>query len=155
MIGAVLTAGKFGYAAFAGVDAFVDATAQYVVKLALRSRRVDHDAADEMVGLMRSRVPVDSGRLLNGITAREDGDAWIVEASAVRAEFDYARAVEFGHVVGHADPLGPPRARRSRAEHGGRADPEPFFLGSGEEVLRKRGRAMEEATVAAAREAGL
>lgn len=155
MIGVVLTAGRLGLAAYSGVEAFTNATLKFGLRLAIKSHGVDRDAGEEMAELMRERVPVDSGRLLNGISVSDDGDAVVVEASAVRGDFDYARSIEFGHDVGHGDPLGPPRHRRSRAEHGGHADAEPFFLSSADEVLESRGVAMDDVIAGAAQEADL
>ncbi len=155
MIGVVLSAGRLGLAAYSGVEAFAEAAIKFGLKLAIKSHGVDRDAGEEMAALMRERVPVDSGRLLNGITVREDGDAVVVEASAVRGDFDYARSIEFGHDVGHGDPLGPPRHRRSRAEHGGHAEAEPFFLSSADEVLESRGVAMDDVIAGAAQESDL
>lgn len=133
MIRALITAGQLG--AILHGDDLVKGLAKFGAKLALKARRANVDAGEEMVELMRSRVPVDSGRLLNGITLTEDeaGNV-IVEASAVRGDFDYARVVEFGR-----DDM----------------EAEPFFLTSAEDVLEERRRSVDDAIGDAAEESGL
>jgi hypothetical protein len=51
-----------------GLSTFYGQLAKYAVKLATRSHQAGIDAANEMVDLMKSRVPQDSGALLNGIS---------------------------------------------------------------------------------------
>lgn len=137
MIGGLITAARFGYAAVTGVDALVDSLAQYSVKMALKSRKVDDDAGDAMVAAMRADAPQLTGNLVNGITTRREGGVTVVEASALRTsggvEWDYAVFVEKGH---------------------GRAAAEPFFYDDAEQVLEARGDSLDDAMAAAAAESG-
>ena len=100
------------------------------------ARAIDGAAGAQMVAQMRADVAVDSGRLLNGITERQDGNATVVEAVAVRGDFDYARIVEFGR---HAD------AAFFSTSGGGEAAPEPFFYPAARDVLSGREPAMDAA----------
>lgn len=104
MIGGLITTAKFGWAAVTGVDALVDALAQYAVKVVLSSREVDAAAAAEIVSRAQAAVPQDTGLLFSGITYRQDGETWIVRASAIqtrgRYEQDYAFLVEHGTAAG-------------------------------------------------------
>lgn len=94
----------------------------------------DAQTGAEMVRAIRARAPVDRGALINGITEHVEGRSVIVEASALRDGFDYARAVEFGR---HATPA-------TFAENGdGGAPPHPFFLDTAFEVLEGREPAMD------------
>lgn len=129
-----------------GVERLSGQLAKYAVKLALRSDHLAEQAAAEMVDLMRSRVPQDSGALLNGITWRKEGRTVIVEASAVHPgqDYDYALAVEAGHHAGgtHADASlfedTTGRGFRSvRPSHPTEVPAQPFFWNSAREVLAK------------------
>ena len=105
MIGGLLTTAKFGWAAVSGVDAFVNAVAQYSVKMVLRSRDIDAAAAAEIVERAQAAVPRDTGRLFGGIEAHQDEDGtWTVTASAInprgRYYMDYAFLVEHGTQAG-------------------------------------------------------
>lgn len=179
MIRALLAAGQLG--AILHGDDLVRNLAKFGAKLALRSRKIDQEAGEGMVELMRSRVPVDTGRLLNGITStvREDGSV-VVEASAVRVSgtgresADYAGFVERGTRAGDrggrvsymADSSyfdlstgGAPgrsyrRKRRVYRSHPG-TEAQPFFFDSVEEVLAERGRSMDDAVGDAAGESDL
>ena len=107
MIGAAFTVGKLGYAAFSGVDAFVDATARFAVKLALKSRAADTSGAEAMVEEMRALVPQDSGRRYNGIGFEVlEGGTVEVFASAINPKdgVDYAGLVERGTRAGTRSP---------------------------------------------------
>lgn len=99
---------------------------------------IDGRASERMVEEMRAEVAVDSGRLLNGIRAYKDGDETVVEASAVRGDFDYAFMVEKGRVA-----------------DAGYFAPEPFFYPNVEEVLEERGRSMDDLIDGAASAEGL
>lgn len=154
-----------------GVPDVQAALLRFAVKLAFKTKKVDADAAAEMVDLMRSRVPRDTGRLYNGIEAhQEDDGTWLVEASAVhprgsKESADYARFVEFGTAPGtrgdrtsyvadegffSTDALGDGRFRgRARARtrkvyrtHAG-TPAQPYFFESAREVLEKRGISMQ------------
>lgn len=131
MIGVVMTASRFGYAAFTGIDAFVDATAQFAVKLALQSRAADTATAEAMVADMRGRVPQDTGLLWSGIAFELQSDGTVeVSASAVSPEggADYANFVEKGTL---------------------HMDAEPYFYGPAEDALARRGQSLEAAIDAA------
>lgn len=128
-----------------GVDRFTGMLGRLVLKLVARSGKVDADAAGDMVERMRAAVPVDSGNLLNGISSRQEGGATIVEASAVRGDFDYARVVEFGR---HAD--------ASYFEGGGEGfEAEPFFFPAVNDVLEERGQEMDDVIGVSAADVGL
>lgn len=101
MIGGLLTAGRFGWAAVQGVDALTDAFARYTVKIVLRSHAVDSDAADEIVRRAQAAVPRDTGRLYSGIKSSENDGVWTVVASATHGrgrwdDLNYAFLVEGG-----------------------------------------------------------
>lgn len=68
-----------------GVERISGQLAKYAVKLALRGDQASLHAAQAMVDLMRSRVPRDTGRLLNGIGYRREGALYVVEATADHA----------------------------------------------------------------------
>ena len=61
-------------------------------------QRNDEDAAQEMVDRMRADVPVDTGRLYNGISWRREDGSYVVEATAASHDrgADYAGFVERG-----------------------------------------------------------
>lgn len=167
MLGAAFTVGKFGYAAVTGLDAFVDTSARFAVKLALRSREIDLAAAEEMVREMRARVPRDTGRLFNGI-AFEVMEGGTVEVYAAAhnpwSGINYAGFVERGTRAGTrgrkasyvadsnyfilSTAAGPGRSYgRSRLQqrtHPG-TEAQPFFFPVAEEVLARRGLSLEEA----------
>ncbi len=121
-----------------GLDRIVGALVKFGVKLVIKSRLADEGAAEDMVGQMRADVPLDSGRLLNGITYEiEDNGTIVVTASAVHPggdDDDYARYVEFGTF---------------------RMDAEPFFMSAAREALERRGASLDDAVAAAAEEEGL
>lgn len=154
MIGGLITTGRFAVAGVLGADVFADAVGRYVVKLAFQSAQVDRSLGDEIVRQAQAKVPRDTGRLFNGITARQDeGGAVIVEASGVnpRDNFDYARALEFGHRTRRQADAGffsggdDGSALRGSRRSGSREVPaEPFFFPAAEEVLEKRGTSLEE-----------
>lgn len=99
------------------------------------ARAIDGTAGERMVAQMRADVAVDSGRLLNGITERQEGNATVVEATAIRGDFDYARIVEFGR---HAD-------ASFFSSGGGEVAPEPFFYPAARDALSGREPAMDAA----------
>lgn len=139
-----------------------------------KHRAVAAEALDEMLALMRERVPQDTGRLLSGITGEiQDGMA-TVEASAVREGpagegADYARFVEFGTRAGTrgrrspivadegffaASPFDETRGRRvTRQRKSYRTHPgtpaRPFFFNSASEVLARYRAAAAQAAVEA------
>lgn len=148
-----------------GVNIFVGKLVKYGVKLALNSGKVDEAAAVEMVSLMKSRVPVDTGNLLNGISYENSGGDITVTASAIKENsgVDYARFVEFGtHGNGavaddsffaDGSDAGTPLRRSSRRGHG--ATPaQPFFWNSAREVLAKRGQQLEDVVTQTKSETG-
>ena len=105
MIGGLVTAARFGWAAVSGVDALTDAFARYTVKMVLRSHEIDGDAAEEIVRRAQAAVPRDTGRLYSGITASENDGVWTVRASAVHGrgrwdDLNYAFLVEHGTRAG-------------------------------------------------------
>jgi HK97 gp10 family phage protein len=102
-----------------GLPTFYGQLAKYAVKLATRSHQVGIDAANEMVDLMKSRVPQDTGALLNGISWEEDDGEFTVSASAISptgSHADYAPFVEYGTQFN---------------------EPQPFFWNSADETLGK------------------
>lgn len=137
---------------FISVEGVEDVSGQLfalIPKIALKSASADHAAMRDMLELMRSRVPRDTGALYNGITGWWEGSVGVVEASAQRTSpagklsADYARFVEFGtkpHAVADGDFFdGDGSHRPSRAKGGHPGTPaEPFFFGSAFEVLEKR-----------------
>jgi len=148
-----------------GVNILVGHLVKYGVKLALNSGKVDEAAAAEMVSLMKSRVPVDTGNLLNGISYENSGGEITVTASAIKESsgVDYARFVEFGtddngavaedSFFADGSDAGTPLRRSSRRGHG--ATPaQPFFWNSAREVLAKRGRQLEDVARQTASEEG-
>jgi hypothetical protein len=128
-------------------------------KLAAGARQVDDGAAEQMVSLMKSRVPRDKGLLANGITAERQAEVWEVKASATRVSSggkpgaDYASFVEDGTKPGS-------RARRAAdrrfvdGQGGGHpgTDAQPFFWPSVREIEQRRGRAMNDFAEATAQE---
>lgn len=137
--------------------------------LELRTKKIDAGALDDMVSLAKSRVPVDTGRLLNGITGDDYEDYCEFRASAVHetgSQEDYARFVEFGTAAGQrgttnavaadegfysADPYStsPFRGRRKlRDRRVYRTHPgtpaEPFFYNSANDILAERRLKMQD-----------
>lgn len=124
-----------------GIERITGQIVKYGVKLALRSDQASEHAAQEMVELMRSRVPVDTGLLLSGITYAREGGMWVVRAVADRGGYDYALAVEAGHRAGGTVADGDLFADTTGA--GGRqvqsgpteVEAQPYFYGSAREAL--------------------
>ncbi|GAN52081.1 phage protein, HK97 gp10 family [Methylobacterium sp. ME121] len=145
-----------------GVDRISGQLAKYAVKLALKGDQASLHAAQEMVELMRSRVPQDSGLLLNGITYRREGGFYVVEAKADRGGYDYALAVEAGHHAGgqhadadfFADTTGR-GGRQVRPSQGSDVPGQPYFYGSAREALSDWSSELGASIGAAAREEGL
>lgn len=145
-----------------GIERISGQLAKYAVKLALRGDQASLHAAQGMVDLMRSRVPHDTGLLLNGIGYRREGGFYVVEATADHAGYDYALAVEAGHHAGglhadadfFADTTGR-GGRPVRASHETDVPAEPYFYGSAREVLAEWGRELGAGIGASAREEGL
>lgn len=149
-------------AGIVGVDRLSGQLAKYAVKLALRGDQASLHAAQAMVELMRSRVPQDTGLLLNGISYRREGAVYIVTATADRGGYDYALAVEAGHHAGgtmadadlFADTTGK-GGRRVRASHESDVPGQPYFYASAREALSEWSRDLEAGLAASAREEGL
>jgi hypothetical protein len=165
-----------------GVDNLVASLVKHGVRLALRSGEADAGAMEEMLELMRERVPERTGLLLNGIEGAVADGVATVTASAVRTSgsgkesADYARFVEFGTkagVRGRSQPVAdaqyfevdlvdgyrrrrqPARAtRRSQRSHPG-TPAQPFFFNSAREVLERRQDRMDAAADGAAADVGL
>lgn len=145
-----------------GVDRISGQLAKYAVKLALKGDQASLHAAQEMVELMRSRVPVDSGLLLNGIGYRHEGGLYVVEATADRGGYDYALAVEAGHHAGgthadadfFADTTGK-GGRQVRESSESDVPGQPFFYGSAREALSDWGSELGASIGSSAREEGL
>jgi hypothetical protein len=133
-----------------------------VVRVELRQRKRDSDALSEMIETARGLVPVDTGRLLSGITGENFETYSEFRASAVHegGGADYARFVEFGTRAGEASVASPISAhegffasdqfgetgmrgvaivknRRSRRTHGGTAA-QPYFFPAANKVLGNR-----------------
>lgn len=143
-----------------GVERITGQIVKYAVNLALKSDAASEEAAREMVELMRSRVPVDTGLLLSGITYRREGNMWVVEASADKDGYDYALAVEAGHRAGgHADAdfFEDTTGRGGRQVSSGPTEVEaqPYFYNSAREALAEWRANLGQASGGAAREAGL
>lgn len=149
-------------AGIVGVERISGQLAKYAVKLALKSDQATLHAAQEMVELMRSRVPVDNGLLLNGISYHLEGGFYLVQATADRGGYDYALAVEAGHHAGgdvadgdlFEDTTGR-GGRQVRASSGTDVPGQPFFYGSAREALSDWASELRAAGGAAAREEGL
>ena len=145
-----------------GVDRISGQLAKFAVKLALKSDQASLHAAQEMVELMRSRVPVDSGLLLNGIGFHREGGFYVVEATADRGGYDYALAVEAGHHAGgthadadlFADTTGK-GGRQVRESHESDVPGQPFFYGSAREALSDWSSELGASVGSSAREEGL
>jgi hypothetical protein len=148
------------------------ALSKVALKMLAKAHKIDSDALDEMVSLARSRVPVDTGVLLNGITGEITDEGCEFRASAVhtsvkgKASADYAHFVEFGHNAGPAtfanlitaDDVFAGRAsefRRAKASRGSKTiAPQLFFYNSANEALEKRGLAMQDVIAQSAAEDG-
>lgn len=142
-----------------GWDSVAVSLGKLVLKMGYAIEHVDHDALDEMVTLAQSRVPVDTGRLKNGITGEVVDGVCEFRASAVHEDKaggeDYARFVEFGTQAGTygasqivvadggyygGDVFMPARSARRRVAyrtHGG-TEAQPYFYNSAHEVLARR-----------------
>lgn len=145
-----------------GTERVVGQLVKFGVKLALKSHGVDQGAAQEMVDLMKSRVPQDTGRLLNGITMSEEDGMITVEASAVReGDADYARFVEFGtkaSAVADEEYFGSGASAGSdlrKRGHYGDTPAQPFFWNSAKETLAKWGHQLSDVIDQSATEEGL
>lgn len=145
-----------------GIERITGQIVKYAVGLALKADNASEQAAREMVELMRSRVPQDTGLLLNGITYRRDGKTWVVEATADRDGYDYALAVEAGHRAGgivadaglFADTTGA-GGRAVRAAGPTDVAAQPYFYDSAREALSDWASGLRAGATASAREAGL
>lgn len=165
-----------------GLDNLISGLVKHGVRLALRSSEADAGAMEEMLALMRQRVPERTGLLLNGIEGDIVDGVATVTASAIRTSgsgresADYARFVEFGTkagVRGRSQPVADAQYfevdlvagyqrrrkpaypnRRSQRTHPG-TPAQPFFFNSAREVLEKRAERMDGAADAAAADAGL
>ena len=145
-----------------GTERVVGQLVKFGVKLALKSHGVDQSAAAEMVELMKSRVPVDTGRLLNGITMSEDDGMITIEASAARdGDADYARFVEFGTKASavadedfFASGASAGDGLRKRG-HYGDTPAQPFFWNSAKETLAKWGHELSDVIDRSATEEGM
>ena len=125
-----------------GIESITKQVVSYAVKLALKSDDAGEKAAREMVDLMRSRVPQDSGLLLNGITYHREGKMWVVEATADRDGYDYALAVEAGHRAGGTvadaslfDDTTGAGGRAVRSSGPSDVEGQPYFYNSAREAL--------------------
>jgi hypothetical protein len=125
-----------------GIERITKQVVQYAVKLVLKSDDAGEKAAREMVDLMRSRVPQDSGLLLNGITYHREGKMWVVEATADRDGYDYALAVEAGHRAGGTvadaslfDDTTGAGGRAVRSAGPSDVEGQPYFYNSAREAL--------------------
>lgn len=154
-----------------GFDAWLKSIVAIVPRMALKAHKADRGFVDEMVELAKGRVPVDTGRLLHGIEARDVGDHMVeFRAAAVHddkpnSKEDYAHFVEFGMTRGS---IGAPvvadatfftnyravfgnarqakRNRKSYRNSSGTA-PQPFFYNSAADVLAKREMTMADVVV--------
>lgn len=165
-----------------GLENIVASLVKHGVRLALRSHEADAGTMDEMLALMRERVPRDTVRLYNGISGEiEDGVA-TVTASAIRVSGSGKKSIDYAFLVEHGTQAGvrgrsqqvadanyfavdmttgtatrrrPTRStRRSQRTHPG-TPAQPFFYNSAREVLERRQERMEAAADAAAEDAGL
>ncbi|TFZ59321.1 HK97 gp10 family phage protein [Methylorubrum sp. Q1] len=171
-VGDLLSYGKIGWGAVSGVDAFANALAQYSVKLVLRSKSIDAEAAADIVERAQAAVPRDSGRLFGGIQAQLADDVWTVSASAInprgRFDMDYAFLVEHGTQAGvrggrrggtvqvggrsRAGAFNPETGRRYRVANANRTSarthpgtqPQPYFYPAVDAVMEERGQRQAE-----------
>ncbi|MGX5777470.1 HK97 gp10 family phage protein [Methylorubrum zatmanii] len=166
-VGDLLSYAKIGWGAVSGVDAFAEALARYSVKLVLRSKDIDAEAAAEIVERAQAAVPRDTGRLFGGIQASLEDGIWTVTASAInprgRFEMDYAFLVEHGTQAGvrggrrggtaaiggrsRAGAFNPETGRRYRVANANRrsarthpgTQPQPYFYPAVDAVMEERG----------------
>jgi len=150
-----------------GTDRVLGHLVKFGVKTALGAHKIDASAGAEMVELMKARVPVDTGNLLNGISYEDDDGEITVTASGIKESsgVDYARFVEFGtkpnsnavadeNFFADGSTAGAPvRRSKTRAHTGSPA--QPFFWNSAREVLAKRGKALEDVVNRSAADEGL
>ncbi len=141
MIGELVSLARLGYAAVSGVDALVTGLTRMGLHLALRSRALDRQAAEDIVERARARVPQNTGRLFSGIEATEVDGVWGVQASAVNPRT--------GRRYRMAD-----ANRRARRTHPG-TKPQPYFWPSVNEVMAERGLAADALINEAANREGL
>lgn len=152
-----------------GWDTMARGLANFLTRVDAAAHSIDARALNDMVALAKSRVPVDTGRLLNGITGEIFDNYAEFLASAVHetgSREDYARFVEFGTSAGtrgvknaivadegfySADPFSTSPLRGRRVVHGrisyrthSGAPAQPYFYGSANEVLEKRGLEMQD-----------
>lgn len=161
-----------------GYDDVVDAFARIAAKMAVKSRRIDRSALDDMVRRARELVPQDTGLLYSGIIGEETDAFFEFRASARRVsasgkeEEDYAHFVEFGTAAGirgesadideratlydgtstSAFVTGARRRRQYRSHPGTQA--QPFFYPAADEALERRALDMDDVVAGAAQEDG-
>lgn len=146
-----------------GTERVVGQLVKFGVKAAIKAHGVDQSAAEQMVETMKSRAPVDTGRLVNGIAYSESDGMFTVEASAARdGDADYARFVEFGtkassfadsdYFAAGADSAG--ADLRSRG-HYGDTPAQPFFWNSAKDTLHEWGQELSDVIDQSATEEGL
>jgi hypothetical protein len=153
-----------GMIALEGAAALFEAFEHWPVDIERSAAVLAHRVLEEGLDLMRSRVPVDSGLLLNGITGEVQDGFGEFRASARRqsaaggAQEDYAHFVEFGTAAGtygarasidqrdglfsipadatSAFPTNTvtSRARQQYRSHGG-TEARPFFFDSAQEAF--------------------
>ena len=157
-----------------GFEATLVSLAVFIDVMTWRAVLRDQQMAEDMVKLMKSRVPDKTGRLLNGISWRQLGNIFEVRASAHRssgaetAQEDYATFVEHGThpSKGGSDRIGGglavnngffARAASSPHPSGTRAHAatpaEPFFYNSAAEIMAQRGVAANAVVTNSARDA--
>lgn len=161
-----------------GYDDVRNALVRIAAKMAVKSRRIDRGALDDMVARARELVPQDTGLLYSGITGEETDDYFEFRASAQRVtaggkkQEDYARFVEFGTAAGQrgvsaeidersdlydgtrtsAFVTGARRRRQYRTHPGTEA--QPFFYPAADEALARRALDMDDVIAGAAQEDG-
>lgn len=146
-----------------GTERVVGQLVKMGVKMAIKSHAVDQDAAEQMVETMKSRVPVDTGRLVSGITYSEADGVFTVEASAARdGDADYARFVEFGtKASSFADSdyfdagAGSAGADLRKRGHYGETPAQPFFWNSAKDTLHEWGQELSDVVDQSATEEGV
>lgn len=160
-----------------GYDDVRNALIRIAAKLAVKSRRIDRGALDDMVARARELVPQDTGLLYSGITGEETDAYFEFRASARRvtasgkSQEDYARFVEFGTAAGirgasaeideRSDLYDGTRTsafvtgsrRRQYRSHPG-TQPQPFFYPAADEALARRALDMDDVIAGAAQEDG-
>lgn len=179
LAGAALTlVGDLRAAGILGWPEMQFALTEIVPRLVGRAHQDNGRAIEAMVSLARSRVPVDTGRLVNGITGAVEGEYYVMRARAARDEgsADYARFVEFGTQPGrrsrrveyqaltgfYANPVtgfesGPgvpaPRTRKQYRGHPG-TQAQPYFFNSAREVMEKHFMSIERLPAEIGRQLG-